>query len=265
MANIRPMSSDPRGRLLARKTRTFLTLCRQRAFGDKHDQERAGYALLDQVRRLLLPEYKLTEYSKLWFHDDEFFARYRDLGSRDDLSADRKFLLRELLKLVDGIPGDTAETGVYNGASSWFICEARKEQGGTHWAFDSFEGLPEPAAVDGTFWQESDLAVPEQAARALLAPYRSEVLKGWIPQVLTEAESRIGTLAFAHIDVDLYEPTRDSIEFLYPRVVSGGIIVCDDYGSVACPGATRAIDEYMAGQPEPVLHFPTAQGVIFKT
>jgi hypothetical protein len=90
------------------------------------------------------------------------------------------------------------------------------------------------------------------------------VVTGWIPEVFRKAEADIGQLAFVHIDVDLYEPTRESLEFLYPRVASGGIIVCDDYGFISCPGAVRAIDEYMAGRPEPVLHCPTGQGVIIK-
>ncbi|HEX3704868.1 MAG TPA: TylF/MycF/NovP-related O-methyltransferase, partial [Vicinamibacterales bacterium] len=48
-----------------------------------------------------------------------------------------------------------------------------------------------------------------------------------------------------HIDVDLYEPTRDSIAFLYERMNPGGIVVCDDYGFMTCPGATKAIDEFL--------------------
>jgi O-methyltransferase len=247
-----------------RKTKTLLTLLRQRAFGERHDRERAGYALLDKARRVLLPDYKLTEYGKLWFYDREYFSQYRRLGIEDDLSADRKFLLRELLKLADRVEGDTVEAGVYNGASSWFICEARKDHAGTHWAFDSFEGLSSPADDDGTFWHEGDFAVPEQVARSLLEPYGAEVVRGWIPQAFGGVEGRLGNLAFVHIDVDLYEPTRDSLEFLYPRVAPGGIVVCDDYGSVACPGATRAVDDYMADRPEPVLHFTTGQGVIVK-
>ncbi len=248
-----------------RKGGTFLTLLRQRAFGKAYDRERAGYALLDHARRVLLPDYKLTEYSKLWFYDREYFARYRQFGIEDDLSSDRKYLLRELLKLVEDTEGDTVETGVYNGASSWFICEARKNHGGTHWAFDSFEGLSRPTdTTDGAFWHEGDLAVTEEAARTALSSYRAEVVKGWIPQVFDEVERRLGSLVFVHIDVDLLEPTRDSLEFLYPRVAPGGIIVCDDYGFTTCPGASRAVDEYMSGRPEPVLNFPTGQGVIVK-
>ncbi len=108
-------------RPLVRKMKTLVKLLRQRAFGEKHERERAGYALLDKAHRVLLPDYKLTEYGRLWFYDSEYFDQYRRLGIEDDLSADRKFLLRELLRLASRDEGDTVETGVYNGASSCAI------------------------------------------------------------------------------------------------------------------------------------------------
>jgi hypothetical protein len=72
------------------------------------------------------------------------------------------------------------------------------------------------------------------------------------------------TFSFVHIDVDMYEPTRDSIAFFYERTATGGVIICDDYGFSTCPGATRAIEEFMANQPEPIVRAPTGQAIIFK-
>ena len=46
-----------------------------------------------------------------------------------------------------------------------------------------------------------------------------------------------------HVDVDVYQPTRDSIEYFYPRLVPNGVIVCDDYN---WPGARKAIEEVCA-------------------
>ena len=50
--------------------------------------------------------------------------------------------------------------------------------------------------------------------------------------------------SFVHIDVDLYQPTLDCLEFFFPKLVSGGIIVCDDYNSSQFPGAKNAWDYY---------------------
>jgi O-methyltransferase len=85
---------------------------------------------------------------------------------------------------------------------------------------------------------------------------------GWIPTRFHDAGDR--RFAFVHIDVDLEQPTRDSIEFFYPRLNPGGILLCDDYGFAACPGATRAIDEFLAHKPEKIVALASGGGFIVK-
>ena len=58
--------------------------------------------------------------------------------------------------------------------------------------------------------------------------------------------------------------TLDSIEYFYPRLNDGGIILCDDYGSALCPGATQAIDEFLSDKPEKVLYMPCGNGFMIK-
>lgn len=62
---------------------------------------------------------------------------------------------------------------------------------------------------------------------------------GWIPDVFSgEPERRY---RFVHVDVDLYQPTADSLEYFFPRLTEGGIVITDDYG---WPGAKKAIDAF---------------------
>ncbi len=68
-----------------------------------------------------------------------------------------------------------------------------------------------------------------------------------IPAVLEEVGAE--RVAWAHIDVDIYAAVRDCLEYLYPRMAPGGMIVLDDYGFPSCPGARRAVDEFFAGRP----------------
>ncbi|HSD42676.1 MAG TPA: TylF/MycF/NovP-related O-methyltransferase [Burkholderiales bacterium] len=67
-----------------------------------------------------------------------------------------------------------------------------------------------------------------------------------------------------HLDVDLYAPTRACLEYFLPRLVSGGVVVCDDYGSSAFPGAARAWDEVCGDGALPFVELPTGQAVILK-
>ena len=67
-----------------------------------------------------------------------------------------------------------------------------------------------------------------------------------------------------HIDVNLYQPTLDSLAFFYPRMQHGGIVVCDDYGFSTCPGATRAVQEFLADAPEKMVALPVGGGFFIK-
>jgi O-methyltransferase len=86
--------------------------------------------------------------------------------------------------------------------------------------------------------------------------------KGWIPERFVDVESR--RFALVHIDVDLYDPTKDSMEFVYPRVNPGGIILCDDYACTTCPGATRAVDDYLADKPGKMVLLSCGGGFLIK-
>jgi len=44
------------------------------------------------------------------------------------------------------------------------------------------------------------------------------------------------------LDTDFYESTKVELEILYPRLVNGGILIIDDYGS--WKGCRKAVDDY---------------------
>jgi hypothetical protein len=50
-------------------------------------------------------------------------------------------------------------------------------------------------------------------------------------------------IALLRLDTDWYESTRHELQHLLPRVVSGGVLIVDDYGH--WKGARRAVDEYL--------------------
>ena len=105
------------------------------------------------------------------------------------------------------------------------------------------------------------MAGEEDCLRTLGSHAQRAVLhRGWIPERFPDvADERF---SFVHVDVDLYEPHRDSIEFFWPRLTKGGVMVFDDYGSMYCPGARRAVDEAFA--PTDVVESPSGQAFVIK-
>jgi O-methyltransferase len=252
------------GRRALGEVRELIRLAHRRLrSSDPRYRDAAGFALLTRFAGWALPGYVATKGGKAWFEDEEFFRDYDRLMGDNRRSAERKYFMRSLLALVDGLSGDTAECGINEGASSWFICHHFMGSGKTHHGFDSFEGLPDPVPADGGYWRKGDGVAAEERARENLAAFDVKLYRGWIPERFGEVAAE--RFCFVNIDVDLYEPTRDSLAFFYPRMVPGGLIVFDDYGSAAqSPGARKAVDELMATRPEPVIESPTAQAFVIK-
>lgn len=61
-------------------------------------------------------------------------------------------------------------------------------------------------------------------------------------------------ISLLHIDTDIYEPSKLGLERLFDRVVQGGIIVLDDYGTIE--GETLAVDEFFSGTKYTIRKFP---------
>lgn len=204
-----------------------------------------------------------------WTMSKEFKGVLASWGKTPGIPADRCFFIYTLGRLIaaKGVAGDTAECGVRYGKSSFMLLTGLADPSRPHHLFDSFAGLSEPGMKDDSRglkeWEEGEMATDVQVVMKKLAAFPNCVLhQGWIPERFQDVADR--RFAFVHIDVDLYDPTRASLEFFYPRMVQGGYIVCDDYGFASCPGATRAFDEFFEDKPESVLQIPSGQVFVWK-
>lgn len=195
----------------------------------------------------------------------ELYHRARTLsGSNDNVfKQNRLFTLHQMARRVidDRVPGDVVECGCWRGHSTWLIAEplAAARWPGRFFVFDSFEGgLSDKVAADRvgrgdtdperTHEQKLSFASSRDGVEALMKPFPFVSLHGgWIPAVFeTVSDLPQRRFALVHIDVDLYEPTRDCLAFFGPRMSEGGVIVIDDYGSANFPGSRAAVDEYRA-------------------
>ncbi len=155
--------------------------------------------------------------------------------------------------------GDVVECGCWHGHSTLAIAtllDAENFREKFH-VFDSFEGgLSDFGAKDESSFRLSDEQKRAQIeqfrsdfdfVRAVMAPFGFvELHRGWIPQTFAAFEPR--PIRFLHVDVDMYEPTKTSLEFFWDSLIEGGCIVIDDYNHAVFEGATRAVDEFLRGR-----------------
>jgi len=165
-----------------------------------------------------------------------------------------------------GCAGDIVECGVWRGGIMMAVALALRNSGAATrklYLYDTFDGMSAPTAVDVDYEGKSATAhlseqpknkdnhywayspIDDVQRNVLATGYPSshvQFVKGrvedTIPGVIPDQ------IALLRLDTDWYESTKHELIHLYPRLVQGGILILDDYGS--WQGARRAVDEYFA-------------------
>ena len=174
------------------------------------------------------------------------------------MGVDEAYMLRAAVLSTAKVGGDIAEVGVFRGASAKVICEAKGDRR-LH-LFDTFEGLPAPGDIDTAF-REGQYASSLESVREYLKDYAQVALyKGRFPGTGASVTGLV--FSFVHLDVDLYESTLAALEFFYPRLKAGGVIISHDYVEFA--GVRKAFDEFFAQRVEPVIELSGNQCLVVK-
>lgn len=178
------------------------------------------------------------------------------------------------------VPGMRAECGVYRGATAMLLCHALRSRlpnyrgEGMH-LVDSFSGTSESSTQDYIPVRDGDGTTrmqpffppgktdtsPELVRGFFAADYPlAEIHAGWIPEVFALLPA--SPWSYVHIDLTLFEPTLAALDYFYPRLSPGGVILCD--GSIFCPGAEAACRAYCASQRLPYVMLGHRQYVLIK-
>ena len=162
------------------------------------------------------------------------------------------------------LDGDMAEVGVYQGGSAKLISEAKGNK--TLHLFDTFTGLPPLSDTDThfgvKFWKENEFNnTSEDKVTKYLSKYDNvKTYQGKFPDTSEPIKNTM--FSFVHLDVDLYQSTIDSLEFFYPRLIQGGIILTHDYHS---GGVHKAFTEFFKSKQIPIIELSGSQCMIVKT
>lgn len=137
-----------------------------------------------------------------------------------------------------------AEVGVYKGGSLKVLSEAFPYA--KIFGFDTFEGLP------SAHWNKNEVHKPgdfsdtsKQDVEEFIDSENVTLIEGLFPESAMDLEHYI--FDFVHVDIDFYEGVVQSLEFFFPLLRKGGVMVFDDYEWPMCPGVKKALEEF--GEP----------------
>jgi O-methyltransferase len=169
-----------------------------------------------------------------------------------------------LLAMVDrtlSIDGDVAECGVFRGSSLVPMAVHLKQRapGKRLLGFDSFAGYDNSILLDlsldapseaskrpGAFSNTSASAVLNKLCR--FHADNVTLIPGYFHDSLPKCADR--RFSFVHLDLGIYQAYKECLEFFYPRLHPGGVILSNDYNKPAWPGCKKAVDEFLTGKPE---------------
>lgn len=168
----------------------------------------------------------------------------------------------DLLDRTLGLEGQVAECGVYRGATLLPMALHLEREGARQrvLGFDSFQGFDRRIEFDLGLggaddedkrlkgFDRTSLELVSRKAERLGVADRVELIPGPFEETLPRFAGE--RFAFVHLDCDLYGSYRACLEFFYPRLARGGIVLFDEYDDPPWPGCNKAVDEFLDEKPE---------------
>lgn len=252
----------------------------------------AGKELLRRVlpRIILKPLYRLRSYSlvqgRLTYRQDglyttcdtsfllepkfaEAFRLGREAGILNDTPIHyRAFVACWAAMKARDLDGDFVECGVYRGSMSRMIAHYVDLHLLPHKRFyllDTFSGIPLESLSAEELTSRRPVAYDESYER-VVRTFRGypnvTIIRGVIPHTLADVKS--ARVAYLSLDMNAAAPEIAAAEYFWPKMVSGAVIVLDDYGWPGHDVQRREFDRFASRHGVGVLPVPTGQGLIFK-
>ena len=249
------------------------------------DQWAAIKATLDERRRLhrltgaYAPPKVLRSAEKMYIahrpDSDVFYKRYPEIAQLSELWIKNNLIanasdLPRLYALIlnikqvldENIMGDMAELGVYRGNSAAVLAYYARIYHRRVLLFDTFQGFDKRDLVGVDESKPTEFTDTSlNHVKDLVGDKDVRFVQGRFPQSVPR-ELYASQFCLAHIDCDLYEPAKAGLEFFYPRLSAGGLLIVHDYANPHWDGIKRAVDAYCREIPERPLVFGDKSGTV---
>ncbi len=201
-----------------------------------------------------------------WLDDNDFSTIYMQIRPNTMVDKYRCYELWQLAKECAKLPsGAILEIGVWRGGTGCLIASALPEI--PVYLCDTFTGVPREkiSPKDSSYTGGEHADTSEEVTTSLvncLNLKQIHILKGIFP----DETGRLcpDKLRFVHVDVDVYQSGKEVLNWVWPRLVSGGIVVFDDYGFLTCSGITNLVEEQRAIGDRITIHNLNGHGILIK-
>lgn len=215
------------------------------------------------------------------FMTDPSFIEAYQRGIKASCGVDSRFHWRVHVVLwvaycASKLKGDFVECGVNKGFNSSAVMHYLdwNSLDKTFYLLDTFNGLDERFITEEERLQGKleinqkilDSGGYERDVEAVRANFsewqRVRIIQGAVPETLFQVETE--EVAYLHLDMNCAIPEQAAAEFFWPRLVTGALMLFDDYAYKEYNPQKVALDSFAHSKGVTVLSLPTGQGLVIK-
>lgn len=206
-----------------------------------------------------------------WKINVAFNDMYKNICDYTLVDKRKLYELWSLSRQLKTIRGNYMEVGVWRGGSGVLLGKTLQEHGAGEKIYlcDTYEGMPFTTDAHDNFYKGGELAdTSEQLVQNLannLGLDNVVLLKGIFPRDTANKVPENAAFKLIHVDVDIYSSAKETVEWGWNRMPSGGMVVFDDYGYSATEGVTRFVNEFMEKRTDAIFVFNLCgHGIVIK-
>ena len=170
---------------------------------------------------------------------------------------ERHYVLWTALQEAKSLEGNFVQVGVYKGEQAYFMATQTDK---TVYLFDSFKGSINLGKFDNDFYKNNPFMSSIDDCKATLSIFNNIDIT---PKEVPGGFDKVDEISLLYVDVNLYEPTKISLDELWSKIVDNGILMVDTHDNYST-GATKAVEEFAASIGKEIQMLPTGIAVITK-
>lgn len=214
------------------------------------------------------------------FLDDPLFIESYELGKNTDggtllKNYDIQWRIHVLCwaaRHAMHLEGDFVDCGVHTGIFARAVINYVdfKKSNKKYYLLDTFNGLDykyssaeelKRNVLMGYDNEDTDQLLKQ--VKETFKEFNTSIIKGSVPETLTAVDTN--KVCYLSVDMNCVEPEVQALEFFWNKMVSGGVIILDDYGYAnVTQDQRKAHDAFAKSKNVEILTLPTCQGLLIK-
>lgn len=204
-----------------------------------------------------------------WLEDNDFKSIYNLVKNNTLVDIYKCYELWQLSIEQSKLEGDYIEIGVWRGGSGALIAQAANKYSDKSSIFlcDTFKGIVKAGEFDNLYKGGELSNTSKQVVSDLIDRIKLKnvnILEGIFPDD-TGDMVKDRKFKLCHIDVDVFEGAKQITEWIWDRLVIGGIIIYDDFGFSSTQGVTKYVESQRNMPDRLVVYNLNGHGIIIKT